>query len=345
MIASRIATGCSALLLVALALLGAGPATATAQDAPPEGRITGTITSGSADTTLGPVEVRLLILEGGSVIGDEQTTATDGTFEFAVPATARRDYVVTAQYQQVQYILPAVVLTADEPEAEVDLIVYEATETAPDLRILETVVTLIAIDRDRSELWLRREDTVLVPGDRVFIGDDTDVTLRLPTPEGVTDVSGGTLDGGVLSTTNVLFPGDDNVVVTAYIVRYDATDDEYGVRITAPVPTDHIELRVPEGYVHRVEPLEEAGWGEPITIPASGPGTEAVVLEVVVLDGPIEPGRGLLADFVGLSGTPTVHPLTTQPGAGIAAAFALVLITGAAVIAWQRRSNASADTP
>src|SRR5690606_22516799 len=127
----------------------------------------------------------------------------------------------------------------------------------------------------------------------VFAGDENDVTLRIPAPEGTREVNGGTLEGGVVTVGGALFPGDQNRIVTAYIVRYDAAADEYGVRVTAPLPTDRIELRVPQGYVHEVEPLEEAAREDDLEMPqGETPEADDVTLEVVSLTGPVDPGRG-----------------------------------------------------
>lgn len=329
----------SAAFLLALLVL-ATPSAATAQETAPEGHISGRIVQGTAGADLGEVEVRLLILEGSQIGGDEVVRTQDGRFEFEVSADPQRTYILTARYRGVQYLdlVAPIVLTPEEPEVTREITVYETTSETPDLHILETIVTVVAVDRGGGELWLRREDIVRVPGDRVFDGDETGVTLRLPTPEATSEVSGGELEGGVLSTSAVLYPGDGNTVVTQYIVRYDPANDEYRLRITAPVRTERITVLVPEGYARELRPLEEARRADDIEAPE----LEEGVMQTVVLETPSEPGRGMLVDLRGLSGTRLAHPLTEQPGAGIAAAAALALISGAAIVLMRRRGGAEA---
>jgi hypothetical protein len=329
----------SAGLLFAL-LVFAVPSIALAQEDAPLGRISGTIVQGTAGAALGEVEVRLLILESAQIAGDEVMHASDGHFEFEVSVNPERTYILTARYQGVQYLdfVAPIVLTPEQPEATREITVFEVTTETPDLEISETIVTVVAIDRGRGEIWLRREDVVHVPGDRVFAGDEAGITLRLPTPQATSEVSGGDLDGGVLSTSTVLFPGDENAIVTQYIVRYDPADDEYRLRVTAPVRTERMMLRVPAGLVRELRPIEEARRGDDIEAPELGEG----VMQTVVLETPSEPGRGMLVDLRGLSGTRLSHPLTEQPGAGIAAVAALALISSAAVFGLRRRGGAEA---
>ena len=318
-----------AVLLAAIAALAASP---TAAQEAPDGRISGTVSAGTAGAELDGLTARLVVLEDAAVVGDEQTAVRDGRFAFTVPATVRRTYLVAIRYQGVQYITPPVVLSPDQPDTTVDLTLFDTTNEAPDLRILETIVTVVALDRSTGELWLQREDVVSLPGDRVFVGDESGVTLRIPAPEGAVEVEGGKLEGEVISISMPLRPGDRNAIVTTYAVRYDLATDEYRLRVTAPVRTDRIELRVPAGYVQRLEPLKGAPAGEAMELPE----LDDVSFEVVSLETLTEPGRGLLVDLVGLSGTQITHPLTEQPGSAIATVAALAVIAGSAVMRLRR---------
>jgi len=321
------------LLLVALAAIAASPA--AAQEEAPAGRIAGTLVSGTAGAELGEVTVRLVILEDSDVVGDEQASVQDGRFEFTVPAIAHRTYVVAARYQDVPYIAPPVELSPEEPEATVELMLYQTTNEAPDVRILETIVTVVALDRARGELLLLREDLVSIGGDRVFVGGESGVTLQIPAPNDTIEASGGELEDGALKTTMPLYPGDRNTVVSQYVVGYELEGDEYRLRVTAPVPTGRMELRVPEGYVQRLEPLEEALRAQDYTPPEA----EGVVMKTVVLEALVEPGRGMLVDLVGLAPVGIANPLTEQPGAGLAAGLALGLISGVAAVRLRRKDE------
>src|SRR5690606_25974425 len=118
-------------------------------------------------------------------------------------------------------------------------------------------------------------------------------TLRLPAPEGTEDAAGENADGrfgfegGVVTTTTPLRPGE-TAVITRYLASYDPVGDRYTLRVTAPMSTERVVVRVPESYVRdlRVEgtatlaepqDLEIAG-GEPVTFLIAeaaglGPGT------------------------------------------------------------------------
>jgi hypothetical protein len=330
-----------AAFLAAIALVLAAPeGRASAQQNEPDGRITGAVIAGTEGASTDGVSVRLIILEASEVTGSEETPVVDGQFEFAVPARASRTYVPFVRHQGIQYFGDPVILAPEEPEATREITIYETTSETPELTIVETVVTVLGLDRQRGQIALEREDIVRAGGDRVFIGDDAGVTLRIPAPADTLDAGGvdpeGTtvFDGGVVSSTVPLRPDAPNSVVTRYLVQYDPADDRYLLRVTAPLRVEHMEVRVPQGYVHRITPREGAERGEDVTLEGN---SEGQVLHTVVLAGGAEPGHGLLVELVGLSGRQESLVLTEQRGALAAAGLALAIIAGAAVAVLRRR--------
>ncbi len=333
-----------ALAVALVALLASPGGNVLAQDGEPDGRITGRVIAGTEGASTDGISVELIILEASEVAGSEETSVADGEFEFAVPARASRTYIPFIRHEGIQYFADPVILAPEEPEAMREITIYETTQQAPDLRILTSVVTVLALDRQRGQLALQREDLVETPGDRVFVGDESGITLRLPAPQGTIDAGGGdtegsvTFEGGVVSTTTPLRPDDLTTIVTRYIVEYDPADDRYALRVTAPVRAEHIEARVPRGFVHRLDPRDGAERGDDVELDGE---MEGQVLHTVVLEGGAEPGRGLVVELVGLSGRQETLVLTERSGAAIAAAGAFVLIAGAAIAVFRRRGSAA----
>lgn len=317
------------MLVLLLAAVGASTILAphaAAQDA--AGSISGTVRLGTAgsEPTSG-VRVQLIELGAdGSLTTQEQDVAA-GAFSFAVVADAARSYVLRTQYEGVQYLSNPILLSADFPGAQVDLIVYATTRERPALILDSSVLTVIAIDRQNAQLTLIREDVVVNPTDRVYIGDAGGVTLRLPLPErtlsadGLSDEGTFTVDGGVLAITAFIRPGA-TLVVTRYIVGYDRAADAYELRLTAPVPALQTEIHVPERFIEALEPLDGA-------VRAPNAEFEGEQLLVVALDGPARDGQSVRARMERISGRNQANPLTDQPGAAIAVVLAVALLAGA----------------
>lgn len=336
----------SSVLLIALAgglaTMFASPTGSMLAQEEPDGRISGRVIAGTAGATTEGVSVQLIILEDSDITGSEETAVVNGEFEFTVPARASRTYIPFVRHQGVQYFGYPVIIGPEEPQATRDITIFETTRETPDLRIVNTVVTVLALDRQSGQMALEREDLVETPGDRVFIGDDVSVTLRIPAPPGTLDAGGDdaggsvSFEGGVVSTTTPMRPDELTTVVTRYIIQYDPADDRYLLRVTAPVATDHIEVRVPQRFIHRLEPREGAERSDDVVMDGEWEGD---VLQTVVLDENTEPGRGLLVELIGLSGRQETLVLTERGGAAVAAVGALALIAGAAFAVFRRRGS------
>ena len=300
----------------------------------PDGTILGVIVSGTAGVgPLDGVSVQLIVLRGEEAASAMETATDGGRFSFAVPADPETTYIVRAIADGVGYFAPPVLLSSALPSAEVEIVVYETTTEPPPLRIVSTVVTVRSLDRALSVLSLVREDVILNPADRTYVGNERGVTLRLPVPDGLVSAEGlsgdgsFTVEGGTLVTTAPLRPGD-TLLVTRYVVGYDRARDAYRLRITAPLPTGGIAIRVPERFVADLLPVGDTTRGDALEVE----GERVLVVELTADDG-LRPGLSAVADLQGLSGRRPANPLTERRGAVIAAVLALIVLAGSVALA------------
>ena len=334
-----------ALVLIALTLaLGlASPANVEAQAT--TARISGTITSGTEGfAILDSVQLRMIVLDGSRVGDALPATVTGGKFSVEVPLAPGRVFVPHLVYEGVDYFAQAVSFTDGSVTAVRDFLVYGVTREAPGLAIVSSTVTVVAIDREQGKLGLLREDMVANPSDRVFIGDDRRVTLRIPAPTGTTEADGDSAEGtftferGVVTTTVPIRPGKLTSIVTRYVVNYDRDADRYGLRVTSPLQAERLVVRVPEGYAREVQPDSGARRADDERVGSQG---EAQVLKVAQSTASVRPGGGIVVNLVGLSAlTIQTNPLTEPKGAVIAALVALAIIGGGTVAAWRWRPAA-----
>ena len=326
--------------LLALALLAAAPAgTAPAQEAVAQevvaGTVSGTVRSGTDDAVLlDGVHVELITLNGEGALTTQATTTSAGRFQFTVPADASLTHLLRAVHRDVQYFAPEVVLLSPAlPSAEREIMVYETTTVAPDLRIVATVLDVIALDRLNAELTLLREDLVVNPGVRTYTGTERGVTLRLPVPEAVIEAEGNVmlagglpgggsfaLAGGRLEVSIPLRPGE-TTIITRYRVGYDRARDAYTLAAATPLPTGRIELRLPERFVDEVRVLEGS------TLGARREMGGETVLVVVASEG-AQSGSRAAAELRGLAGRRPTNPLTERGGAAVASVLALAALLG-----------------
>jgi hypothetical protein len=329
-------------LLLALGLALAWPATgAVAQ--PATVRVSGTITSATVGATVGSVQVRLIMLEGSRVVEAITATVADGRYTATAPLVAGRLLVPHATYEGIDYFADPITVAETTTEATRDFRVYATTREAPDLAIASSTITVVAIDREAGKIGLLREDMVANPGDRVFVGDASGTTLRIPAPTGTVEATGDSTEGtfaferGVVTTTAPIRPGRLTSIVTRYVVDYDRTADEYALRLTAPLATERLTVRVPEGFVRAVRPETGATRADDERLSGQG---EGEVLQIVRSTGAVRPGGGIVVNLIGLSGPALqVNPLTQRAGAAIASLIALAILGGGTVIAWRARGR------
>lgn len=319
-------------LVPAAVLLASGGGDALAQAA--EGTVTGTVRSGTAGATLPDgVRVDLIALASDGALSSQRTETQGGRFEFRAPVDASVTHILMAVHEGVTYFADEPLrLTPEQPNASRELTVYELAAEMPDLRLRSSVLTVVAIDRARGELSLLREDEVVNPLDRTYVGDERGITLRLPVPDG-TLAAGGmdtqegtfTLLEGSLSGTAPLRPGV-SAIVTWYVAGYDRAADGYRMRLTAPLPAERVALQVPERFVNSIRPLGGSVRGEDMEV-------DGERLLVVVRPTEVPAGASAVAELRGLSGRLPPNPLTGRGGAAAGGALALgAMAVGYAVL-------------
>jgi hypothetical protein len=324
--------------LAALAVLAAiatpfGIEHGLAQESPLDGelgRISGVVRSGTAGVRVSDaMRVDLITMsDDHGVVGERQTIARNGRYEFRVQPDPQRLYVLRAVHQGVQYVSDSVRLSPARPVAEQNLVVYDVTTETPPLSIYSTIVTVVNVDRSYGLLSLMREDQVQNPGDRIFVGDEAGLTLRLPVPDRTIDAAGRdesskvTFSGATVGVATPLRPGL-NAIMTHYVVAYDYEADVYRLRVLAPLPTTRIEARIPEHLVRGAEPLDGAGRPERVVIDGQ---------PMAVVSG-IEGAPSLVVDLEGISVHNAPNALTGQPTAGLGALLAILVLAVAAAVA------------
>ena len=308
------------------------PEQVVAQTAPAQGTITGSIRMRTPGATFEGAAVRLIVLRDGEDPEAVELPVPAATeFEFRALADPTVTYLIAVEYDGIQYLSNALLLSPDLPTVTADIEVYATTDAAPALTIEATTVTLLAIDREQFELTLIREDRVRHDEPVVYTGGADGVTLLLPVPDGTLDAGGFddgaasySFDGGTVAVAAPLQPGVTSVV-TRYTVRYERDEDEYRLRITVPLRSDHIEIRVPERFVREVRPQSEDAARAPN---ADFQGEPLIVVERTT---PAEPGQGLVVDLRGMSGERASNPLTSRSGAAVGAVLALIVVAGTAI--------------
>lgn len=325
------------LVACALVALALGAPAALAQQ--PEGRITGVVLLGDSGPLAEPLTVQLIVLGEGGVQSAQETTTEAGRFAFDVEPDADLSYVARAVYDGIQYLAPPVLLAPELPTAEVELVVYATTTEPPALTVERTSVTVLRLDRANAQIVFLREDDVRTPGDRVFVGDEDGVTLRIPLPDGTVIAEAGgegdsRVEGGTLAVATVLRPGV-TTVVSRYVVGYDQARDAYALRVTAPLPTEHMEVSVPTRFADEIRPL--AGSIDAGTRDEAGERST-----IVAREGTAGPGESVSVLLDGLAGRNAPNPLTGTVGAAVAAVLALAVIAaGAAALHLAGRRGAA----
>lgn len=308
-----------------------------AQTAPPAvGTVTVAVRSRTAGFAL-PADLPVTLL----VLSERRTPITtidrpqrsDRTADgirttFTAATNARLTYVPRVEWSGVQYLGTPVLLSPELQTGESTVDVYDVTRTAPTLHIRETTLTAIAIDRESHQLTLERDDVVVNPTDRTYVGGDDHVALRLPAPDGaiaangLSDSGAFTLAGGVVQSTVPLLPGE-NVIVTRYLVGYDPATAGYRLRVTAPVSADRVQARVPQRFVR------EAHGSDRTTRRVASTTVEGERLLVFERTNAAA-GTAVLVDLSGLDGAHASNPLTQRAGAAAALALTLVALAGTA---------------
>ncbi len=301
------------------------PAAAQSPVTPASGTVVVRLVSGTSDASLSDgVLVELITLSDAGALEVQRAETNGGRVEFIAPADPALTHLPRVIYAGVQYFGDPVLLSPALPEAEVAVRVYETITEQPKLSVISTTVTVLTLDREAALLTFVREDLVENSADRVYVSPNAaGNTLRLPLPEETRDASGLNEEGqfvlgsGTLDTNVPLRPGVTSIV-TRYTVSYDRARDAYRLRVTAPLHTEHVEIRVPARFVsglHALDGTERAPdtelEGERILVATSTDDARA--------------GQGTLVELRGLHGSTTSNPLTEGYGPLIATALTLML--------------------
>lgn len=299
----------------------------------PLGTISGTVRNGTAGAATPTLSMQLIAVQASGQINALAQQTLNGAFKFQAPADASVRYVLRTEYAGVPYLSNVPLLISREsPTIQYDLTVWETTTTRPALTISSTIVYLEGVDTEQHRVQLRRDDVVVNPGDRVYVGGDDHRTLRIPSFDGVVAVdteqsfdATADLDGQVVVTTQPIRPGD-NTVATRTLATYDATANDYALRVIAPLPTDSVEARGPSSLVRGVRATTNATGAK-----AVDEGGEHWL--VARRTSAAREGEGMVVTFTGLGGVQPENPLTSVRGASIAVGVALlVLIVASAVL-------------
>jgi hypothetical protein len=299
------------------------------------GVISGTISNGTRGAELPPLQVQLITIPREGALTAQQTVTVNGAFRFEARADASLTYLIRTEHAGVPYLDEAPLLISPElPTAHRDLVVWETTTERPPLRIEQTTLLVQRVDRASGSIELRREDRVVHDGDRVWVGDASGVTWRVPTPDRLDGVQaqqaydGETgVDGQTVTSTRPVRPGVTTFVADM-VAGYDLAADGYRLRVTAPLPTDAIEIWVPERFVPDVNTDGDRSTEE----------RDGEQWHIVRLQGVTE-GESLVVGLDRLSGRQSDNPLATMTGAAAGSALAFVVLAGGVGLLWRFRAR------
>lgn len=331
-------------LLVVLVVLGAALVSTSRAEADVPGLIDGDVRPGpGATVAVDDVAVQLLgMREGARTV--QETRTRGGYFRFELPSVGgNATYVVRTEVEGVTYLAPTPVLLSPEvPSARVEIEVYASTTERPPLRSQATGLTVVFVDVRASAMTLQREDLVVNPSPRTWIGGTDGTTLRLPAPTGARNLQGEAWYEGLPAlgeftlASSELGPGEVVVslplrpgvtlVTTRFTLPVDLTAEAETLRLEAALPTEALQVLVPERFTRSLTSGVGGVLREPVTI-------EGESVLVVASRGPTEQGGAMEAHAGGLGGRLEPNVLAGRNGAILGAAVALAIIAGGAHLA------------
>lgn len=250
------------LALIAIAVAAAfalTPGFASAQSTPTE--ISGRVVQGTPGSTV-PAGLTVVLLTVDEprqeIISNESTVVgTNGQFSFtdfiAGPGITYRVAADDGEYTPSVDLIPG-----QSSFSNVELTVYDRTQSLDDIRVSTYSMLVPSIDRADRLMGVLGVITVVNDGDRVWIPDVNDPNLtgfdllRFNVPEGFTDLSvesnlpaGNILEIGTgFALTNPVPPGEFDILYT-YIVEYSGDSLTFPLRL--PYGADLVRIMVPEG--------------------------------------------------------------------------------------------------
>ena len=232
---------------------------ASAQGLPTE--ITGTVVQGTSGSDVpAGLNVVLLVVDEPrqTIIANESTViGTNGQFTFtdilSGPGLTYRIAADIGEYTPSVDLIPG-----ESSFSDVELTIYDETESLDDVRISTYQMLIPSIDRAHRIIGVLGVITLVNSGDRVWIPDlqNPELTgldlLRFNLPEGFSELSVETSlpPGDILpiptgfAMTNPFPPGEFQIVIT-YIIEYDGDSLPFPLRLA--YGSDLVRIMLPEG--------------------------------------------------------------------------------------------------
>lgn len=217
------------------------------------GVITGQVRNGTPGGSIPDdlmVTLRAFDVDANFVDSITTTIQADGTFRFdGIDAAMPAQYEPLSIYQNVPYfggLDSAIVLSEEQPEADVDIVIYETTQDSSDVRIerLHMVVDFDSGQMQVAELYILSNY-----GDRAFVGTMEDGTLPLIIPPNALSFQPGgdssrylTLADGIADTMPIAPGASTAESVVVYTLAYDGD-----LELSRPLPydVDTVNILVP----------------------------------------------------------------------------------------------------
>jgi mono/diheme cytochrome c family protein len=186
-------------------------------------------TAGSAPPESETIQLRAFDMNANFIATITTTVSADGSYRFeGIDPGAQIQYEPLVVYQEIPYfgdLEAAITLSAEAPEANVDVTVYETTADASDIRIerLHVVFDLELGQAQVAELYILSND-----GDRTYVGTLEQGTLPLTIPPNALNFQPGgdpsrylSLADGIADTVPIP-PGQGTAEsVLVYTLAYD----------------------------------------------------------------------------------------------------------------------------
>jgi hypothetical protein len=249
-----------ALHSVAPALANGGP-----------GVIAGQVQNGTAGGDAAGVALLLRTYTGDTQVREQpQQTGHEGLFRFeGLEIGDHLSYALLAAHGGVSYGTELIKVTADAPERQLQLRVFEASATDPGIRTARSVFVVGGVDQARQELLVMEIVTLENPSDRTFVprpgggGGPMDL-VRFGLPAGAHSLapSGGLdpaeivqVDRGFASFSPVI-PGEQTL---SYTYRIPYTSTHFAVEKSLTYGAAHFVLLAPETGPQVVNSVLEKG--------------------------------------------------------------------------------------
>ena len=187
----------------------------------------------------------------------------------SVPLAVECQPMVKVTYDGVEYQKLGQVMDSRKPSQQIDVNVFETTETEPAWQVH---MRHVLVDPAPEGLKITEMVAVQNPTDRAWIGkprgDGKRATIAIPIPDGATNIEFGEglhgccvkTEDGKLVNTMALTPGTSQISFS-YVVP--ASSAKATIAVTAPVAVKHMMLFVPDnGTPVTVAGLDDLGLRE-----------------------------------------------------------------------------------